>query len=698
MEPKAQAAARVLRHLSLAIKTSALYPASYPGKARTIEALLGALRAYTEAYGPFSVRVGKQTLSVDGIPIEGWTYSNLAHFLYTRKILQVTILPSAPQWQIAAFVSVVGKERNELEASGGPERLLYEAAVHEIEVRELVLHIEEEVDVLDLSAFFSLLGQGRLSPPERDQVIDILRSGPDQVAKFLQNVHSLAGEVLHGIGEEGQVQQVYQAIRSLDRIILDEPLDLQKPLYEHLAGAPLLLGEPLGHKVIGALFSGAKEDVAVQIVLHELPSDQLARMILIVAGDGATADKIAGIMQGLPLDRDKAKSVLSALDGRLPRQGEGGGSLADALLSRLQYPSSKPGEPEEPSAPVEFDTEQIVIPPEDLARYRREAQSVDEAAAMREALKTLLDVVNNEVEQKELLDVADTLAGYLHDLFAQGEYAVLRESLEVLRRVASTAAPARAEVIKGLLEGVADGPFLDQVLAALWQTRDTPGAQEIQACVNALGDQLIGPLLRALDLEQRPRMRELLCELLARLGPEHVDALGAFVSDNRWYLVRNIADVLGRMRSPQGVPYLARLVRHPDPRVRMETVSALASIGTEAAQAQICAFLEDPEPQVRLKALSSLDAQGMRVAMPVLLSLLVAPDFLNRRFVLKRAAIEAVARMGVREALPALNKLAAAPFALGRRHRELRRLARMAAAIIEEPLVSRAPHDGDRGL
>lgn len=694
MEPKAQAAARVLRHLSLAIKTSALYPASYPGKARTIEALLGALRAYTEAYGPFSVRVGKQTLSVDSIPIEGWTHSNLAHFLYTRKILQVTILPSAPQWQIAAFVSVVGKERNELEDGGGPERLLYEAAVHEVQVRELVLHIEEEIDVLDLSAFFSLLGQGRLSPPERDQVIDILRAGPDQVAKFLQNVHSLAREVLHGIGEEGQVQQVYQAIRSLDRIILDEPLDQQKALYEHLAGAPLLLGEPLGGKVIGALFSGAKEDVAVQIVLNQLPSDQLARMILIVGGDGATADTIAGIMRGLPLDRDKAKSVLGALDGRFPRQGEGGGSLTDALMSLLQYPSAQP---EEPSAPVEFDPEAIVIPPEDLARYRREAQGVDEAEAVREALKTLLDLVNNEVEQKELLDVADTLAGYLHDLFAQGEYAVLRESLEVLKKSASTAAPARAEVIKGLLEGVADGPFLDQVLAALWQARDTPGAHEIQACVNVLGDHLIGPLLRALDLEQRPRMRELLCDLLARLGPEHVDALGAFVSDNRWYLVRNLADVLGRMRSPQGVPYLARLVRHPDPRVRTETVSALASIGTEAAQAQICAFLDDPEPQVRLKALSSLDAQGMRVAMPALLSLLVAPDLLNRRFVLKRAAIEAVARMGVREALPALNKLAAAPFALGRRRRELRRLARMASAVIEEPPVSRAPHDGDTG-
>jgi HEAT repeat protein/PBS lyase HEAT-like repeat-containing protein len=697
MEPKAQAAARVLRHLGLAIKTSALYPASYPGKARTVEALLGGLRAYTEAYGPFSVRIGKQTLSVDGLPIDGWTYSNLAHFLYTRRLQQVTIMPTASQSQIAGFVSVVCMERSALESAGGAERLLRDAGILDIQVRELVLRVEEEVEILDLSAFFSLLGQGRLSPTERDQVIDILRSGSDQVAKFLQNVYSLAGEVLHGIGEEGQVQQVYQAIRSLDRIILDEPPDQQQALYEHLAGAPLLLGEPVGRSVIRALFGGTKEDVAAQIIVNQLSSDQLAKMILIAAGEGVTADHIAGIMRGLPLEREKAKGVLSVLDQRLPRPGGdgGGGSLTEALLSRLHFPS--PAGAQEPPAPVEFDVEQIVIPPEDLARYRRDAQAVDEAGAIREALKTLLDLLNNEVEQKELLDVADTLAGYLHELFGQGEYVVLRESLEALKGMASTAPAARAEVIEGLLEGVADGPFLDQVLAALWEARDTPAAQEIQACVRALGEQLIAPLLRMLDVEQRVRMRELLVDLLARLGPEHIDALGAFVSDNRWYLVRNIADVLGRMRSPRAIPYLARLVRHPDPRVRTETVTALANIGTEAAQVQICAFLDDPEPPVRLKALSSLDAQGMRVAMPALLALLEAPDLFSRRFVLRRAAIETLARMGVREALPTLKKLARAPFVLGRRRRELRRLARMAAAIIEEPPISHVPHNGGQG-
>jgi hypothetical protein len=708
MEPKAQAAARVLRHLGLAIKTSALYPASYPGKARTIDALLGGVRAYTEAYGAFSVRIGKQTLSVDGLPIDGWTYSNLAHFLYTRKLLQVTIQPTAGQQQMAAFVSIASMERSALEAAGGAERLLQKEGILEIQVRELVLRVEEDGEILDLSAFFSLLGQGRLSPSERDQVVEILRAGPDQVAKFLHNVYSLAGEALHGIGEEGQVQQVYQAIRSLDRIILDSPSDQQPALYQSLGGAPLAMGEPLGRSVVHALLSGAKEDIAVQVILNQLSGDELAKMILIAAGEGITTDPnarehIANVMRDMPLGREQARGVLTALDARLPQQRERGGSLADTLMSRIHLPSSDTAAPapvpveEEAPEQMEFDASQIVIPPEDLARYRREAQAIDETVAIREALKTLLDLLRTEVEPKDLLDVADTLAGYLHDLFERGEFSVVRESLEMLKAMSASASAARGEVIKGLLESVADGPFLDKVLATLWEARDTPTAQEIQACVKVVGEQLIGPLLRMLDREQRARMRELLCDLLVRLGPEHIDALGAFVTDSRWYLVRNIADVLGRMRNPQAVPYLVRLVRHPDPRVRSETVNALANIGTEAAQAQMCAFLDDPEPAVRLKALSSLDAHGLRAAMPALLGLLEAPDPFNRQFIFRRAAIEAVARNGVREALPILRKLARAPFAFGRHRRELRRLARMASAIIEEPPTSYGSQDGGEG-
>ncbi len=296
------------------------------------------------------------------------------------------------------------------------------------------------------------------------------------------------------------------------------------------------------------------------------------------------------------------------------------------------------------------------------------------------------------MEDRELTDVGDTVAGYLPWLVEHGEFALLRKLLEALKMMTSTASGTHVEIITGLLESVTGGPLLDALLTAMWEGRETPAEQDIQACVGALADELIDPLVRALGTEPRSRMRGILCDLLVRMGAEYVDELGVFVSDNRWYLVRNIAYVLGRIRSPHAVPYLTHLVRHSDSRVRIETVDALASIGTDAAQAQISTFLNDSEQAVRLRALRSLDVRGMQVAMPTLLALLEMRDPFNRLFVLKQAAIEAVARVAPRNALLVLQKMATRRLILGRRGRELRRLARMAVAVIAEaPVGERSP-------
>ncbi len=689
MEPKAQAAARALKQFALALKTSALYSSSHPGRARAVDALLNTLHGYLNAHGPFSVSIGKRTLSVDGIPIDGRYYANLAHSLYSRKLSEFTVMPTVSQPQLAAFVSIVSRERNDLEAAGGVEHLLWESGVWDIQVKELALHADEEVEILGLSAFFSLVGRGRLTPQEREQVIEILRGGSEQVAKFLQNIYALAGEALEGVDEEGRVQHVYQAIRSLDRLILDEPFDEHRPLYAHLAEAALRLEEPLGSRLAHALLSGAGEDIAVQVILARLSSEQLAAMMLMAVRPGHVVEQVTTFMRGLARDREEAISILSILEARLPREGEGRGSLIDAVAPSLQHAPA--AEDEAPAIPA-FDERQLAISDEEFARYRREVNALDETGAIREAIKTLIDVLGNEMEDRELTDVGDTVAGHLPWLVEHGEFALLRKLLETLKAITSIASGSRAEIIMGLLESATGGPLLDVLLTALWEGRETPAEQDVQACVGALADELIDPLVRALGTEPRSRMRGILCDLLVRIGADHVDELGAFVSDNRWYLVRNIAYVLGRIRSPHAVPYLAQLVPHSDSRVRLETVDALASIGTDAAQTQISTFLNDPEQAVRLRALRSLDVRGMQVAMPTLLALLEMRDPFNRLFVLKQAAIEAVARVAPRNALLVLTKMATRRFILGQRGRELRRLARMAVAVIAEaPVDERSP-------
>jgi hypothetical protein len=674
-------ATRLLKQLGAAIKTSALYPPSHPGNAKAVDTLFDALRAYMGAERTCCVDVGKDALSVNAVVVDDRAHANLAYFLYSRKLAQFKILPSVTRPQLIAFLAIVAMERTRLEEAGGVAHLLIESGAEDIEVTELALEVDEDAEILGVDAFFGLLVRGRLSLDERERLIDILRAGPEQIGKLLQNTYALAREVVDGNSEEGQVQQVLEVVRSLDRLILDEPFDDRPALYTNLAEAIVLLEKPLGPRLARAMLLGTTEDVAVQVTADHLTAEELAAWMLSALAEGDIVEQLGAAAQQCALDREKAKGVLAVLDTRLSLRGGRKDGIADAL-SRVF--SSLPSRARSDTLPtVELKVAQTAVTEEELERYVKEAAAIDEASSIREVIKTCVDVLANEMDKEELLDFADGLAGHLFWLLERREFALLRDILKRVKRIASTARGARAEVISGLLESVTHGPLLDKLLVALWEGRTTPVEQEIGDCVEVLADELVGPLMHVLGTEPRPGMRAILCELLVRIGPGRVDELGSFVADSRWYLVRNVASILGRLGAPQGIPYLARLLHHWDYRVRAQTVDALVNIGTDDAQALIVAFLNDADQRIRLRALRSLDARGMQAAMPALLDMLDRRDPFHRLFELRHAVIEAVARLGARDALPKLEKLARAALVFSRQGRELRRLARTAVSIIE---------------
>jgi len=682
MTERVQAATRVLNLLGVAIKASALYPSAHPEKVRATESCFKALSAFTEIHGPLAVHIGKETLSVDGVAVHLPSNPNLAFSFYSRKLVGFTIMPTVSQPAVERFVAIVGMERAELEAAGGVEHILQKAGTLGIEVTPLVPPADAGMVVLGLNAFHGLLGRSRMSPQEREQTVDIIRAGPDQVAQLLQNVYALSQEVLEDVTEDKRLQCVQEAVRSLDRIILDEPFEQQGSLYANLAEATQLLEESLHRRLARLMVTSAAEDTSMQVILEHLSSDHLAQMIMTASEKRDPIEQAATLIRGGALDQKKAKKLMSFLGSLVPRQGKNGGTLKDGGWQEVQQ--LRPTSVDEAPGEFRFDNDQMAISDEELEQFLEEARRIDNAGSIRETVKTLVDVLNNTTDEKELKEVAETVLGLLSSLVDHREYALFREICSHLKMIAAKADPIRSGVINDLLESLVAGPTLDTLLAALWEGRESPAEQEIQASLDVLADKLVGPLVDVLRTEPRAGMRGMICDVLVRIGQHHVDDLGSFANQAPWYLVRNIANILGRMRSPQGVSYLTSLVYHQDTRVRAQTVDALASIATEEAQIRLASFLNDPELSIRLRALRSLDARGMASGLPALLAVLAMRDPLNRQFAIRQHAIEAVTRLGAKEALPALKKLAGARLAFGRRGRELRRLARMAVAAIEE--------------
>jgi hypothetical protein len=680
VDPKARAADRLLKRLAVAVKTFGLYPARHPVAERALQDLLTVLRPYLETYGAFVTRVSRQGFVVDGVPFEGEAHAGLAFHLYTRKVALLSILPAATERELASLLAIAGMDRVSLEAAGGPEHLLWQSGVGNAQIIELTLEQEQEVEALGLNAFLALIGRSRLAPRERQAVVDIL-SAADQTARLLDNIYLMAPQVFEGIGEQERIEHAFQAVRSLDRIILDEPLETQSPLYAHLAEALLLVEAPLRSALPHLLLSRAADDTSAKYLLTRLSAEQVAELIVRGVRGPAAAEELLRLLTVLALPAQKAEAVVALLEARLQPAGEGPTWLRDALRSSLPpQPAERP-----PEVPAEFvfDDTLIFINHEELAQRLQEAKAIDEGAATREVILTLVDVLREEHNEEELTEAAAALTGYLSWMVEHREFPLLATVLRHVKRLASTAEGLRARLAADVARGMTEHPLLDHLLAALWSGRETPVEQQVRSCLEAVAEEAVTPLVRVLGGEPRAGMRAILCDLLAGIGRDHVRELAAFVDDERWYLVRNIANILGRLQTPEVVGHLGRLVDHPEYRVRREVADALARVGTEEAQRLLVRLLDDPDPRIRLRALQALNAWGTRLALPRLLDLVAAPDPLNRLFAHKAAAVEALERLGAPEALPVLRRLARLPLALGAPRRRLRDLARRAVLAIE---------------
>src|SRR6185437_2465181 len=142
-------------------------------------------------------------------------------------------------------------------------------------------------------------------------------------------------------------------------------------------------------------------------------------------------------------------------------------------------------------------------------------------------------------------------------------------------------------------------------------------------------------------------------DVLARMkeaGSQLINMMG----HPQWFVVRNVAELIGGMGLEDAVPALAKKIDHDDVRVRKAVALSLAKIGTRSVVEPLRRALRDPSPEVRTQA--ALGVGGRRanaLAMPLVVALDEEKDL-----EVSRELILALGRIGSPDAVQALIKLA----------------------------------------
>jgi hypothetical protein len=194
-------------------------------------------------------------------------------------------------------------------------------------------------------------------------------------------------------------------------------------------------------------------------------------------------------------------------------------------------------------------------------------------------------------------------------------------------------------------------------LCPMLNEKETVDLSKVKEYLLSLNSNSIPPILHMLRELKTFSSRKMVCEVLEEMGKDHIGMVGEGVYDSHWYVVRNVAAVLGRIGKEEGVKFLKKIRNHSDLRVRKEVITSLIKISGKDAQALLVLALEDEDNGIRLLACRGLAQRKEKGALPALMNIIQSDQFIDLPAEEKKCVLESLAMIGEDEIIPFLKKL-----------------------------------------
>lgn len=277
-------------------------------------------------------------------------------------------------------------------------------------------------------------------------------------------------------------------------------------------------------------------------------------------------------------------------------------------------------------------------------------------ALAHEVLEIVATILASETTPAGFLESAAAFQRFVELAIEEGNIARANGLIAHLRTIAARKAAENAE-FQGLAEQVireiGRPSFLGQMAPTLNAHSNVDPAILTNFLVQ-LGSSAAPAICDLLGQVNHIKYRRALCESLAISCKNDVDVLIERLNDPRWYVIRNIVFILGRI-AHQGVERaLDRALHHEDVRVRKEAVRALGNIQSPTSRAYLISSFRDPDSGVRMQAATTLSMHRDERSAQSIFDVTQSPEFSRRDTNERQAYFEALGRCGSDSLLPKL--------------------------------------------
>jgi HEAT repeat protein len=376
---------------------------------------------------------------------------------------------------------------------------------------------------------------------------------------------------------------------------------------------------------------------------------QLIDCVLQVTGQNESDDDLITLLWEVQLPHVEVDYV--------PAEGDSGGvEGADDGAPLLPWPTAAPegaaeGAPEESDADdsagekrsddwsagestieIEAGLEELQsLAPSELARYGREYEAEHSTSTVTTALGVARAYLSASASEDDTAELGRFLPRVLRQAVAHGRWLEARETLLMLRHTGAQEWSAET-FVQELLQPISIAGAVE-----LLDRQDTPVVLEFIALARELGEPAVDWLNLVLAESQDKRHRRQITDAIADLCRANPERLAPWISDPRWFVVRNVVQILGEIGGTGVVSLLRSASRHPDIRVRQDVVTALSGVELKHARPVLLKMLEGADARIFSAVLHQLSGERDPATARFLVQMLQDPDFEQRPVEEKRA-------------------------------------------------------------
>jgi len=246
---------------------------------------------------------------------------------------------------------------------------------------------------------------------------------------------------------------------------------------------------------------------------------------------------------------------------------------------------------------------------EEKSRVAILARELRESAPEKLGLDVLLEILRAAEDTRVAEETVAVLERQVERCVENARWDLVHEIIDALRTLEPETDSHLQRRIREAISRICRRDHFER-LASFLNANPQTDLEAIRALLPLYGSPAIMPITAMLGtLEGRPA-RMMVCEFLSKQGRDTIDLVGGFIYDKRWFVVRNVAMILGEIGHERALTFLRRSASHADARVRLETLRAAAKIGGSNANVLVREFLKDGEVDLRKRALRVLGQTG----------------------------------------------------------------------------------------